>query len=81
MTPPLHAAATSMWNAPDAVRFTDGDGVAWRVVDYVAPDAPNERGAHSLIFLSESIVRRVWTFPADWRQLSAAALEALTDRL
>jgi hypothetical protein len=34
-----------------------------------------------LIFLSESIVRRVWTFPADWRQLSAAALEALTDRL
>jgi hypothetical protein len=68
---------TSLWNAPDAVHFTDSAGVSWRVVDY----APNEAVAHCLIFLSESIVRRVRIFPNNWRWLSPAALEALTDRL
>ena len=70
-----------MWNAPDAVRFTDSAGIKWRVVDYIASNAPNERASHSLIFLSESVVRRVWTFPDDWRGLSPAALEALTECL
>jgi hypothetical protein len=68
---------TSMWNAADAVRFIDSAGVPWRVVDY----APNEKAPLCLIFLSESIVRRVRTFPRDWRRLSPAALEALTERL
>ena len=68
---------TSMWDMPDAVRFIDSAGVPWRVVDY----APNEEAAHCLIFLSESIVRRVRTFPTDWRQLAPAALEALTEHL
>jgi uncharacterized protein YjeT (DUF2065 family) len=75
---------TSMWNATDAVRFTDSAGVRWRVVDRAAPApdvAPNGLIAHCLIFLSESIVRRVWIFPKEWRRLSPAALEALTDRL
>ena len=67
----------SLWNAPDAVRFTDSAGIPWRIVDYT----PNDGAAHCLIFLSESIVRRVRTFPKNWRWLSPAALEALTDRL
>ena len=72
---------TSMWTAPDAVRFTDTAGVPWRVVDSVAPDAANEETGRCLIFLSESIVRRVRIHPTDWRRLSPAALEALTERL
>lgn len=68
---------TSLWNAPDAVHFTDSAGICWRVVHC----APNESAGHCLIFLSESIVRRVRTFPNEWRWLSPAALEALTDRL
>jgi len=73
----LNRPDTSMWNAPDALRFTDSAGVSWRVVDH----APNEEAGHCLIFLSETVVRRVRTFPKDWRRLSAAALEALTERL
>ena len=68
-----------MWSDPAAVHFVDREGVAWRVVERSTEDIPGARGPRCLIFLCEGIVRRVWTYPAAWHTLSAAALEALED--
>jgi hypothetical protein len=72
--------AAPMWDAPDAVHFVDGGGIAWRVVDCAGARVPGSRGPRCLIFLSEGLVRRVWSFPPDWRALSPAGLEALMAR-
>ncbi len=69
--------AAPLWHTPDAVTFTDADGLAWRVVETACADVPGARGPWCLIFLAERIARRVWTYPADWRRLSAGALARL----
>jgi len=69
----------SMWSDPDAVHWVDGTGVSWRVVERGTTEVPGARGPRCLIFLSEAVVRRVWTYPSDWQHLSATDLEALTD--
>jgi hypothetical protein len=63
-----------------AVEFMDADGESWRVTERDCRDVPGARGARCLIFMSESVFRRVWVYPADWRTLSAAALEELSWR-
>ena len=68
-----------MWNDPTAVHFVDGKGVWWRVIERATDTLPGARGSHCLIFMCEAIVRRVWTYPADWRALSSTGLEQLTD--
>ena len=68
----------SMWDDPNAVRFTDKRGLTWRVIERATTDVPGARGPRCLIFLRENIVRRAWKYPANWRSLSAADLEALT---
>ena len=69
--------AAPLWDAPDAVRFVDGEGLGWRVVECAAAHVPGSRGPRCLIFLSEGLVRRVWSFPPEWRTLAPVALEAL----
>jgi hypothetical protein len=66
-----------LWNAADAVRFVGAGGIAWRVVERGAAGVPGARAACCLIFLSEALVRRIWSFPSDWRGLSPVELEAL----
>jgi hypothetical protein len=72
--------AAPLWNAPDAIRFTGADGVAWRIVERAAGHVPGSRGGTCLIYLSEGLVRRVWRFPPQWRTLPPAALDALMDK-
>lgn len=69
--------AAPLWDAPDAVRFIDGDGIAWRLVERGAAEVPGARGAACLICLSEKVVRRLWQYPRHWRTLAPAELEAL----
>jgi hypothetical protein len=69
-----------LWNAGDAVRFTDAEGIAWRVVERSAVHVPGSHGPWCLIFLSEGLVRRVWSYPPGWRTLAPTALESLTLR-
>jgi hypothetical protein len=63
-----------------AVSFMDADGESWRVTERDCRDVPGARGTRCLIFMSESVFRRVWLYPAEWRALSAIALEALSWR-
>jgi hypothetical protein len=61
------------------VSFTANDGVRWTVRE-VGHDATDERpdGRSSLLFESDATIRRVRTFPPDWRELDARALVALS---
>lgn len=57
--------------------FTDADGVRWRVVERPFGQYDRRRGL-SLIFSSDSAVRRVRDYPADWIDLPDEALAALS---
>lgn len=52
------------------------DGVPWLV--YELPSTFDRRHAPSLVFESELAVRRVRSYPADWRSFSDAELCALS---
>lgn len=56
----------------------DGEGTEW-VVNEVETPQPWARGARCLIFSSASIVRRVWSYPADWARLSSRELLKLVE--
>lgn len=43
------------------------------------PEGDGSIARRSLIALNEMIIRRFWTFPAGWRELSDPALLALID--
>lgn len=49
----------------------------WRVYELPAP-AYDRRGANNLIFETDGVMRRVRTYPEDWRDLTAEALLALS---
>jgi hypothetical protein len=58
--------------------FHDAVGNAWSVHEVPAGPVPWARGPHCLVFGSEVAIRRVWHYPADWRELPDAELEALS---
>ena len=53
------------------------DGVQWLVYE-LPPTSFDRRSTPSLVFESETTVRRVRDFPADWRTLGDAELIALS---
>lgn len=55
-------------------------GASWFVTESAPSDLPGHAGARCLFFASDMVIRRVWAYPADWRQLSAAELAALSWR-
>jgi hypothetical protein len=59
------------------VRSLLGDGERWMVYEIQAP-AFDRRGGKHLIFESTGVMRRVRDYPASWRELSDAALYALS---
>jgi hypothetical protein len=58
--------------------FTDDRGVEWTVTERDAQTVPGARGATCLIFHSSEVVRRVWEYPAGWRDLQTPDLIALS---
>ena len=51
----------------------DRDGVEWSVREMATPHAC-ARAPHCLILSSRECVRRVWSYPSDWRTLDADKL-------
>ena len=61
------------------VETRDGPGTTrWTVYESSPSDLPGRVGQRSLIFASDMAVRRVWDFPADWRDLADESLLALS---
>ena len=59
-------------------RYTDLTGCPWSVYEVEARDTPGAKRDHCLLFCSEGVVRRVWHYPAEWRSLKDAELDALS---
>jgi hypothetical protein len=57
------------------IAFTAHDGVRWMVRELFADQAD---GIACLVFESDAMVRRVRTFPTDWRGLDSISLLALS---
>ena len=79
---PLHADDDRLAAPDEPVRyFRAGDCCEWRVREMETPTQPWARGPRCLVFESDAFARRVWRYPAHWRTLSDAALEALSWRV
>jgi hypothetical protein len=63
---------------PPAREFIDARHVLWCVYESPRPCADGTPRPGSLIFESDAAIRRVRDFPADWRTLTDAELEALS---
>ena len=70
-----NAATDNDTQAPRS--FADHDGNRWQVYEKAPADYDRRSGA-SLIFASETAVRRVRDFPANWRTLSDEQLAELS---
>jgi hypothetical protein len=58
--------------------FRDERGMLWHVFERTVPRTDDMAGRPCLIFESDMAFRRVWSFPDNWRQLSATELLALS---
>ena len=84
--PPRRASdrAAAAWHqssqpAQPALLFVDpADGRRWTVVEQPGDRIPGARGPSCLCFQAQDIFRRVWRFPENWRELSAAELGTLS---
>jgi hypothetical protein len=70
-----HAVTTVRQGASRDV--ADAQGKKWRVREMEMAEADGSVARKSLIALNDMVIRRFWTFPADWRELSDAQLLAL----
>jgi hypothetical protein len=57
----------------------DANGKKWRVREMEMSEGDGTVVRKSLIALNEMVIRRFWSFPAGWRELSDRALLALID--
>jgi hypothetical protein len=62
--------------------MSDASGAGWRIYEMAAGHVPGARAARCLIMESESrgVCRRFWSYPANWQELSADELLALSPR-
>ncbi len=57
----------------------DAHGKKWRVREMDMSEGDGSATRRSLIALNDMVIRRFWSFPSGWRELSDAALLALID--
>jgi len=55
------------------------EGVRWNVREVESHHVPGARGARCLIFDSDGLVRRAWSFPSNWAELPDDALGSLLE--
>jgi hypothetical protein len=55
------------------LRFADRDGMEWTVREIATPQ-PWARAPRCLVISSRECVRRIWSYPAQWRSLESDAL-------
>jgi hypothetical protein len=61
-----------------SITFVDETGLLWTVTERDAENVPGSRGPRCLIFASTEAVRRIWVYPAGWRDLLTPSLIALS---
>ena len=65
----------------EVVMFTDRDGITWSAREIPGDRVEDgQREGRCLVFSSLGRRRYVWHYPAEWRELSAAELQALSTR-
>ena len=64
------------WSEDPGMRRVDGDDAHWTVREIT--DTFNVGGGRSLVFESDSVMRRVRTYPQSWFLLSDTELYALS---
>jgi hypothetical protein len=47
----------------------DASGIRWRVTEVHGHQVPGARGEACLVFECDTAIRRVWDYPACWREL------------
>jgi len=57
----------------------DANGKKWRVREMEMAESDGSAVRKSLIALNEMVIRRFWSFPAGWRELTDRALLDLID--
>jgi hypothetical protein len=60
------------------LHFLDANGTAWHITERDCHGVPGAHGPFCLIFMSEAVFRRIWSYPADWRALSGDELAVLS---
>ena len=55
-------------------------GVAWHVREMDTTSVPGARAERCLVFDSEGVVRRAWSFPEGWDELDDESIWALLER-
>ena len=62
----------------DSVRYIDRKGIHWKVWERDTRNDPGARAPSCLIFVCDDVIRRVWTYPAAWRELGPDSLAELS---
>ena len=68
---------TSNGTGADNALVISIDNEEWRIYELL-PVSYDRRACNTLVFESEGVMRRVRTFPDNWRELPAKALLALS---
>lgn len=58
--------------------FLDSSGVRWTAYERDAGNVPGGHARRCLVFESAAAVRRVWSFPDSWSELTDEQLAALS---
>lgn len=76
----LPSIARRLPRAARTSRFVDSTGRQWEVREIPATAGERATCAASLLFETEGLIRRVRRYPANWSELPASELEALSWR-
>ncbi|HVX40452.1 MAG TPA: hypothetical protein VHB25_12850 [Gemmatimonadaceae bacterium] len=73
-----HAHDGSTSQVHDHIRvIRDPEYRDWQVREIASPTYDRRRG-RSLVFISDDVMRRVWSYPANWYELSDETLYLLS---
>ena len=75
--PPIPVKSSHDSSTPPSRSFVDDDGALWTVYEQEFGDY-DRRSSSSLIFNSDTAVRRVRNYPANWLELSERELMELS---
>ena len=77
-TPPAASRMPAIPLTPETLTFRDESGALWWVHE-VSGEALGSSRPLCLLLISGTKLRRVWTYPSDWRSLTPAELLALPE--
>ena len=79
-TPPAASRMPAIPLTPETLTFRDESGALWWVHE-VSGQALGSSRPSCLLLVSTHHLRRIWTYPPDWRSLAPAELLALPETM